>query len=98
MRIENCQKAIITCQLTDLFSETCERIVSSSNFYSLTEIFTFLLFLCLKSLGYLIEPNKRLIASKRQPGKRTIKGNTICNQCLTSIVRTPKMAEPLIIF
>ena len=46
----------------------------------------------------MIEPTKRFAPNPRNPGRRLIKAHTICNQCMSSIVRNPKMPESVIIY
>lgn len=49
--------------------------------------------------GYLVEPNKRYAEGVRgQHGRRIIKAHTICNYCMSSIVRKSKMAESIVIY
>jgi len=52
-----------------------------------------------QTTGFVIEPNKRYAEGVRgQHGRRIIKKHTICNQCMSSIVRKSKMAESLVVF
>ena len=46
----------------------------------------------------MVEPNKRFAPNPRPGGRRLIKAHTICNTCMSSIVRNTKMAEPIVIF
>ena len=77
-----------------MFMEYSETKVSSISLYPNSFILSFL-----QSLGYALEPNKRLVKSKL-PGnskKRKIKGNTICNLCKNSIVMSVGVT-PIVIF
>ena len=48
----------------------------------------------------MIEPNKRVANDPRpeRRGRRVIKAHTICNSCMSSIVRSNKMAEPIVVY
>ena len=85
-------------QHLDFFMENIDRKVShSTNFRPFLTSFCPFFF---QTTGNLIEPNKRYAENVRgREGRRIIKAHTICNQCLSSIVRQKgKMAEPLVIF
>ena len=48
----------------------------------------------------MIEPNKRVANDPRpeRRGRRVTKAHTICNACMSSIVRSNKMAEPIVVY
>ena len=46
-----------------------------------------------------MEPHKRYVEGMRgQHGRRIIKAHTICNHCMSSIVRKHKLAESIVIY
>ena len=87
---------IAVSQLLDVFMDNVEKKVSID---FIVEKCTLSLLSYLQTAGYMIEPNKRYAENVRgREGRRIIKAHTICNQCMSSIVRHGKMAEPLIIY
>jgi len=79
---------------TTLRIENCSQVIAVDQLFDLFNDVSDRL-----GAGFVVEPQKRYVEGVRgQHGRRIIKAHTICNHCMSSIVRKAKLSEAIVIY